>query len=248
MIRRSTGSRAGRRSNARSVAGPSADNGQSEELSVLFDHLVRSRDRLADLPPLTPQDLERVDRARHEVRFYLLSPPLHVRAELPASDERRVGLVAALHNREADLFAALVGLVAQKLALAPIGQRQADVLSGLTDALDAITFDYRRPKRDTLTMLRRLREDLEGRLGYVKGLRPSGYRFASKPELYRDRRDKAERPDRFFDRVYRPHVPRGLTQADIRLVDPAYYNVLHVWCSRHGRSMASLVPASRNQR
>lgn len=231
---------------ARPGSGWTEHSDQSEELYLLYDHLVRSRDRLADLPPVTPQDMERVDRARHEVIFHVLTPPLHVKSDLPATAEQRAALVAAANDRKGDLFVGLVALVAQKVAVAESGRAtRTGTLDVLRDALDIITFDYRTAKRDVVAMLRDLREDLDGRLAYVKGFRATGYRFLEKPELYKSRADKRERADHFFERVYRPHVRRGLTQADIRLIDPAYYNVLHVWCSRHGRAMSSLVPASR---
>jgi hypothetical protein len=215
---------------------------------LLYDDLVRSRDRLAELPPLTPQDMERVDVARHEVIFHVMTLPLHRASDLPVSFEQRSSLAEAARNRAIDPFVSLVALAAQKLAMAQGRPNwRSDTLAMLRDALDIITFDYGVPKKETLALLRNLREDLDNRVAYVRGLRPTGYRFVEKPELYRGRSDKGERPDRFFERVYRRHVPRGLTQADIRLVDPAYYNVLHVWCSRHGRSMASLVPASRRR-
>jgi hypothetical protein len=39
-----------------------------------------------------------------------------------------------------------------------------------------------------------------------------------------------------------------LSQAVIRKADPRFYNVLHVWCVRHQRRIASLVPGTRMKR
>jgi hypothetical protein len=143
----------------------------------------------------------------------------------------------------------VTALLARKLALQ---RRTADLassqLDALKDALDALTFDYRVTKRTTLTLLRDIKSDLEARIDYVLAFRKTGYRFLERPESYRSRKDKAERPDQFLRRVYGSHVRRGLTQADIRKVDPAFYNVLHVWCTRHKRKLASLVPAARAPR
>jgi hypothetical protein len=237
--------------NERSIARPSGwteDSDQNEAVYLLYDDLIRSRDRLAGLGPATPQDMERVDIARHEVMFHLLTPPLHMASDLPVSRDARIALVGAARDRAIDLFVGLIALVAQKVAASQRTRAsRTGTLSVLGDALDALTFDYRAPKKETLGLLRQLRED-SGRIAYVKGVRPAAYRFSERPELYRDRADKRETPDRFFERVYRAHARRGLTQVDIRLVDPAYYNVLHVWCNRHERSLASLVPPSRSPR
>jgi hypothetical protein len=121
-------------------------------------------------------------------------------------------------------------------------------LDAIRDGLDSLTFDYRAPKRDTLAALREIRTDVDARIAYVRSHPKSGYRFPERPERYNDRKDKSERADGFFQRVYAMHVPRGLTQADIRRVDPAFYNVLHVWCTRHGRKLSAFVPATRVRR
>lgn len=226
-----------------------ADEGRSDDASVLYDEIVKARDRLAELPALTPQDLEGVAQAMHEVIWYLITPPVGAKTELALAPETKRSLVQAARNRDIDLYVTVTALLARKLALqrrtADLASAQLDVLK---DALDALTFDYRIPKRATLTLLRDIKSDLEARIDYVLAFRKTGYRFLERPESYRSRKDKAERPDQFLRRVYGSHVRRGLTQADIRKVDPAFYNVLHVWCTRHKRKLANLVPATRPRR
>ena len=114
--------------------------------------------------------------------------------------------------------------------------------------LDALTFDRRVKKIDAITILKGMKTDLNLRITYVRTCRETGYRFQELPEKYANRKNKNERPDQFFRRVYASHVPRGLTQADIRRTDPAYYNVLHVWHTRHERKLKCLVPSSRARR
>jgi hypothetical protein len=229
--------------------GGSEDRDHGEDLDLLFDELVRSRDRLAELSPPTPSELERVSAAMHEVIWYLITPPRSVMTALPLSEAKKVALLRAARDRDADLFVAAVALVTQKLALAkPGGKTAANQLADLKDLLDALTFDYRVPKKDTIALLRELGSDIDARIAYVRAYRPGGYRFLEQPESYGNRQTKTERPDQFFERVYGPHVRRGLTQADIRRIDPAFYNVLHVWCTRHNKRMAGLVPATRPRR
>jgi hypothetical protein len=233
---------------ARALSGWSEDSDQSEGAYILYDDLVRSRDRLADLPPLTPHELERVTLAMHEVVWHLITPPRSVKTALPLAEDQKAVLLSAARDRTIDLYVMVVALVAQKLALAKSGDLAAERLALLKDELDALTFDYRAPKKETLSMLRDLRLDLDARIAYVRAYRSNGYQFLERPETYRNRSAKAERPDQFFHRVYGAHVRRGLTQADIRRVDPAFYNVLHVWCTRHERKLANLVPATRSRR
>jgi hypothetical protein len=226
-----------------------ADEGRSDAVSVLYDEIVKARDRLAELPPVTPQDLESVAQAMHEVIWYLITPPTGAKTDLALGPETKRSLVQAARNRDIDLYVTVTALLARKLALQ---RREANLastqLDALKDALDALTFDYRAPKRATLTLLRDIKSDLEARIAYVLAFKKTGYCFLERPESYRSRKNKAEGPDQFFRRVYGSHVRRGLTQADIRKVDPAFYNVLHVWCTRHDRKLASLVPATRPRR
>jgi hypothetical protein len=216
---------------------------------VLYEELVACRNRLADLPPLTSQDFEDVGQAMHEVVWYFLTPPGRAQTELNLPDETKRGLVEAARNRGVDLYATIVGLVARKLAgRSRSGTLKVDQLNVLGEALDALTFDYASPKKVTLATLRELRSDLDARIAYVSAFRPKGYQFQNRPELYAKRLDKSEGPDRFFRRVYGDHARRGLTQADVRRIDPAYYNVLHVWCTRRKRRLSSFLPPSRPSR
>lgn len=233
----------------RPQSGWTFDSDQNEDAYIYYDELVKSRNRLALLPPLTPQDLDRASRAMSEVIFHLMMPPPGRKTELPLPEHKKARLLAAARDRSLDLYVMTVALVAQKLALTPpkYGPAANDLFA-LTEALDALTFDYRAPKSRTVSLLRQVKADIDARIAYVRTVRPSSYRFAELPEMYQSRPNKKERPDQFFGRVYAGHVPRGLTQADIRRVDPAFYNVLHVWCTRHKRKMSRLVPASRDRR
>lgn len=114
--------------------------------------------------------------------------------------------------------------------------------------LDALTFDRRMTRNATITLFREIKDDLNLRARYVRICRETGYRFRELPEKYGQRENKKERPDQFFHRVYARLVPLGLMQADIRRVDPAYYNVLHVWHRRHDRKLACLLPSTRPRR
>lgn len=229
--------------------GWTADSDQSGAAYVLFSELVATRDRLASLPPLTPQDLERVEQAMHEVIWYFMTPPRGHHTELPLPDQAKAVLLASVRDRSLDLYVATVALLAQKLAAS---DREPSTLRGelaaLRDGLDALTFDHRATKTSLLAVLRDLRKDLDERIAHVAATPPSSYRFGTPPETYKSRKKRSETPDQFFGRVYAPHVPRGLTQADIRRADPGFYNVLHVWCSRHGKKLAGLVPGTRARR
>lgn len=70
---------------ADALTGWAADSDQSEAAYVLFNELVATRSRLAGLPPLTPQDLERVEQAMHEVIWYFVTPPRDRKTELALS-------------------------------------------------------------------------------------------------------------------------------------------------------------------
>jgi hypothetical protein len=185
----------------------------------------------------------------HEVVFSLYSPPLDRAADLPVDRATRERLVRAARDRGIDDYVVLCALVAQKLALASGAQRNVrDMAVAIGELLDALAYDVRAPKRDTLAALAQLKKDIEARAAHVRQQRLGGYQFLDPPELYRDRADPKERPDAFFNRVYRSHVRRGLTQADLRRADPAFYNVLHVFCSRAGRKMTAFAPPQRARR
>jgi hypothetical protein len=231
----------------RGLAGPNTDQA-IECAQTLYAELTRSRDRLAELPPLTPLDLEAVAQVLHELIWFLMTPPVRATTPLALSAKTKASLVKAARNRELDCYVTVIGLLVRKAAQQGSDTRMASMqVDTIRDALDALTFDYRSSKRSTIEVLRQLRTDVEARIAYVIAQRQSGYKFPALPELYARRKDKRERADKFFQRVYAIHVPRGLAQADIRRVDPAFYNVLHVWCSRHDRKLASLVPASRTR-
>jgi hypothetical protein len=232
-----------------SNAGPSHGADLADSARALYEELIASRNRLADLPPITSQDLADVGQAMHEVFWYLLTPPLNAKSDLPLPQAMKDELIEAARNRGADLYVTVLALVARKLAARRRqGQWKIDQLAAIGDALDTLTFDYAAPKKVTLATLRELRADLDARISFVTASRPAGYKFRERPERYADRPDKKERPDQFFRRVYGDHARRGLTQADVRKMDPAYYNVLHVWCTRHKRKLSSFLAPSRQSR
>ena len=218
-----------------------------EDASVLFDELLRSRDRLAGLPPLTRQDFETVSQAMHEVIWFFLTPPRGVKTELSLPDGLKAQLVRSAGDRTGDLYTVAVACIAMKMAASPAAMKVEAFLDRLGDNLDALTFDLRATKKATLSVLRRVREDVDARIAYVREGRTKGYQFGRLPEMYRDRANKAEKPDAFLRRVYGMDVRRGLTQADVRKVDPAFYNVLHVWCTRHRKRLSAMLPASRSR-
>ena len=239
------------------MAGPRKDAEQKQALGdatiddarSLYDEVIRTRNRVADLPPVAGSDIEIALQAQHELFWYLLTPPLGAPTDLPLRGETKRNLLAAARNRDADVHTIVVALLAMKLSdWQRRGPSDTVQLQDLGGQLDALTFDYRRPKRTTLALLRGLKTDIDARLSYVLKTKPHGYRFTEHPELYRNRRDKKETPLAFFHRVYGGHVRRGLTQADLRKIDPAFYNVLHVWCVRSSRKMATLVPSTRPRR
>ncbi|OMI09508.1 hypothetical protein BSN85_16405 [Bradyrhizobium brasilense] len=220
-----------------------------DQARTLYEELVAVRNRLADLPPLTSQDFEDVGQAMHEVVWLLMTPPPKAKAGIALDDQLKGKLIEAARNRDLDIYISVVALVARKLGLrGRTGTLKIDQLGAIGEAFDALTFDYVAPKKATLATLRQLRSDLDARIAYVTAFRPKGYQFQERPELYAERADKAERPDKFFRRVYGDHARRGLTQADVRGIDPAYYNVLHVWCTRHKRKLSSFLAPSRQSR
>lgn len=231
------------------VAVPPGPPTDDDALLVFYDELLQSRDRLAGLGPATLQDVERALRAMHEVVWYFLTPPPGRKTELDLQDDVKAGLLAAARNRKLDLYVAAVALVAAKLTGHHEGvDDSAARLRAIEDSLDALTFEHRVPKRTVVAALRDVKASIEARLAHVRSSRARGYVFAAEPEAYRDRSDKAEKPDRFFQRVYGADVARGLTQADLRRSDPAFYNVLHVWCVRHEKKMSSFLPPTRQSR
>ncbi len=218
-----------------------------DDVFALYDALLGTRDRLAGLPPLTRQDVQAITLALHEVVWFCLTPAHAKTLEHAAPKTADAEFVQAARDRSGDLYTTIVAAVAIKLAGPRVGLTPTAILDGLTDHLDALTFDLRSTKRATLGLLARARKEVDDRLAFVRARRPGGFQFAKPPELYRNRSEKKETPDRFLKRVYGADVRRGLTQADIRRADPAFYNVLHVWAARHKRLLSRLVPASRTR-
>jgi hypothetical protein len=138
-------------------SGWAADSDQLENACVLYEELVGTRDRIADLGAINPKDMETVARALYEVVGYLLTPPPRAKTELRLPQATKHELAAAARSRKIETFVFAVALVALKL-----GKREnaavtvAHQLAIIGDALDSISFDYRTPKRSILTTLRRL--------------------------------------------------------------------------------------------
>jgi hypothetical protein len=218
-----------------------------EQVFILFNELLRSRDRLAGLPPLTGQDFEVASQAMHEVVWFFLTPPPRAKTELALGDEVKAQLLRSSGDRSNDLYTMAVACIAMKLMEGPSVPTSAAMLDRLNDVLDGLVFDLRGTKKATLNLLREVREDIDARIAHVRKARTKGYEFGMAPERYRDRANRAEKPDAFFRRVYGTDVRRGLTQADVRKADPGFYNVLHVWCTRHGKRLSAMLPASRSR-
>ena len=207
---------------------------------MLFDELLRARDRLAGLSPLTPADLSPVAVALHEVVWFFMAASKADRPRPLPSALKRLS-----HDRAADLYATLVATLAVKLTGLNRRQTAASVIQGISDGLDTLTFDFRATKAETLERLTRIRTDITERIRHIRHTRRPPFRFNTPPEKYSDRKVRSENPERFLRRVYGIELERGLTQADIRATDPGFYNVLHVWCTRHGKPLAKLLPPSR---
>ncbi|WP_157223409.1 hypothetical protein [Rhodovulum sp. PH10] len=232
-----------------SATQPSADAKQTEQALILYNELLMSRNRLAALPPVTRQDLEVVRHALHEVVWFFMTPPKRAKTALPLREEVKAELRCAAESRPIDLYVETVALIALKLGRRQESSRSlASDTDALTDLLDTLTFDHRRPKRAIMETLRRLKNNIDARIAYVQNARSKGFTFPHPVESYAERKDKTEKPNQFFGRVYAKYVPLGLTQADIRRADPAFYNVFHVWCSRNHRRPESFVPALRPRR
>lgn len=227
------------------VRGSRADISE-EPIYGIYNELIRSRDRLAGLSPLLAKDLIPVTSALHEVVWFFMSPAGGANSpqlvEPPGSD-----LLRAARDRSLDPLSLLIGAVAIKLAGKGTRQTAATLADDIRDGIDSLTFDFHATKTVTLERLSDIKSHLEDRIAHVKKTRRKAFRFLQTPEMYRNRARKSETPERFLFRVYGADLKRGLTQADIRDVDPAFYNVLHVWCSRHGKRITTLVPASRTR-
>lgn len=236
-----------KRSDARPGRSGHDPKGAEDPAYILYDELLRARDRLAGLPPLTAADLAPVAHGLHEVIWFFLRPPAAAMQALRLSERLKADLARAARDRSADLYTTIVAALALKLANKNKRQTAQSIVADIQDGLDSLTFDFRATKAATLERLGQVKAHLEDRIAHVKGTRRKTFRFNASPEKYRDRAKKSETPVQFLQRVYGADLQRGLTQADIRDADPAFYNVLHVWCSRHGKRMANLVPASRTR-
>lgn len=214
-----------------------------EPIGAIYDELIRNRERLSHLPPLVAKDLAPVKNAMHEVVWFFLTPGATATLKVP--DRLREEVARAARDRSRDIYTILVSAIALKLSGRRAKESAAILAEDIRDGIDSLAFDFRATKAVTLTRLLDIKAHLEERIAYVRQSRRKAFRFQTPPEKYRDRAKKSETPERFLLRVYGSDLKRGLTQADIRDADPAFYNVLHVWCSRRGKKMANLVPASR---
>lgn len=212
---------------------------------AIYEEVIGGRDRLAGLPPLTAQDLSSITLAMHEAVWFFLRPPRSGERAPTLPTHTLGGLTLAARDRSGDLFTTLVAALALKLAGRRIGHTAATLAEDVLDGIESLTFDFRATKATTLDRLSAIKAHVDDRIAYVRRTRRRRFAFSKPPERYRDRPNKRETPDRFLRRVYGADLKRGLTQADIRDADPRFYNVLHVWCTRHRKRMADLVPTSR---
>jgi len=221
---------------------PFDEEGFNEHVTALYGRLLQMRTRFASLAPLTPRDLDLAAQVMHEVFVYMLGVHQNP-SDWPLSAASCATLETAARNRDLDLYVMVVAVLSAKAAKAKEKPEfRANQMDAIADALDALTFEHGITKTALLELFRDLKEDLAKRIAWIKANHVTGYNFPKAPELYRDRRNKKEKPDEFFRRVYAPHVPRGMTQADIRRVDPAFYNGFHVWCARHEKHLSHFVP------
>jgi hypothetical protein len=219
------------------------------ELRTLFDELVHSRDRLADLPPLTAGDMECAERALHEARWFFITPPKGRKTTLDLPAPTKAALLTAAGDANSELFVLAVAVIASKLAAARGStSNRVESLDRLIDLLDELSFDDRLPRRSAIDQLRKLRSEIDDRIAALRHEKKKPLKFDPPPEKYADRARKAEKPDAFLKRVYGHHIKRGITQADIRRADPAFYNVLHVWCVRNKKIISQIVPPERTRR
>lgn len=219
---------------------------EAEDALVAFDELVRARPRLAGLAPLSRRELDAATVALHEAVMHFLSRRQGAPAG-PSAGNAADRLLKAARNRSTYAFTVLVAALAIKVSGSRTAETPNLMIEELTDYLDGIAFDVRATRRATLARLKRVRIEVDARIRHVRESPPAAFQFVAQPELYGGRADKTETPEKFFKRVYGPEVRRGMTQADLRRVDPAFYNVLHVWCSRNKRLISRLVPASRRR-
>jgi hypothetical protein len=215
------------------------------DVFTLHEYIVKSRDRLAELPTITSREMKCVALAMHEVIWLLFTPPRGAKTDLDLSARVKGDLLRAARDRSIDLYVVIIAALAVQIANAGPGLTASEALTAVNEHFDHLTFDFRATKKDTIEILKQLRAELDARIAYVRAVRKKRFRFDRPPERYKARKDRRETPPRFFERVYGAEVARGLTQADLRNIDPAFYNVLHVWCSRHKKRMADLIPASR---
>jgi hypothetical protein len=144
----------------------SAD-GAAADVLALFDQVVRHRDHLAGLGPLSRQELDIATLALHEAVLFFLTR----RVGQPAKDLKPQTinqLAAASRARTADPFTLLVAILAMKLATPHKRLTPSEIMEGLTDILDTITFDVRATKRSTLALLSQARKEVDERIARVK--------------------------------------------------------------------------------
>jgi hypothetical protein len=110
--------------------------------------------------------------------------------------------------------------------------------------LDKIVCTHRFNKKETIAHLTQLKAEVTRRIVKVRKSRRKQFIFPSTHQTYAERKDAIKNPSEFFDQVYAKYVTYGLEPADIRTVDPPYYNAFHVWCSRNGRKISEFFDQS----
>lgn len=65
------------------------------------------------------------------------------------------------------------------------------------------------------------------------------------PELYRDRKDRAEKPADFILRVYQDWLGRGLARPHLMSLDRPLYDALHNWLRKNPMPEALILPTKK---
>ena len=100
------------------------------------------------------------------------------------------------------------------------------------EIVQSVIDDERIPKRETIATMTELKAEITKRIVALKRRHNKPFVFQQKIPKYAHRDDKSENPKEFLLRVYGAYLPRGLKPVQIGYEDPAFYNVLHAWCSR----------------
>ena len=108
-----------------------------------------------------------------------------------------------------------------------------DCIRCCREILQRLIDNERLSKTETIAALTELKMEITTKIVALRFRRTKPFAFPRKMQKYGDRYDKKEKPKEFLLRVYGTYLRRGLKPAQVRYEDPAFYNVLHTWCSRN---------------